>query len=438
MNRVIHKKVKQNFRIIKRCCIKTSRGVAVLASFRRSRYPYVYPRDAAGVSRTLKFMALHRGFEKEALELLGEIARFIVHIQSKDGFLGQRYSITGIDKSIYKQEDNVAHGITIIGNYLTTAYNLNKKIRNKEKFIESMIKGVDYALKNYYKPKQKLFFSTSSIHQASNETGYTIWTNFSYFSALGLLEEVLAREIKKKLQVKYGKFKKIFEKTLRKKFIKDSIFVHRITKSGKYDKRPDITQLSPFYFVYRGLEGIIKNTMKHLKKTLWDYRLGLLMRYPCTVNDISMHNHGGCGVFLGYSAIYARYLFRIGKIKEGDNILKKIDSYTTKKGYIAEHISTNEQFKDFVEHEWKTGLDFQKEFDKSILLPRVNFDNISEELYNMKKTYNKIRRSLILRKNKGRKFIRFVIPHTWAHAEYILALLQKERGPSTLSKVSKK
>lgn len=438
MNRIIHRKIKENFKVIKRCCVKTPKGVAILASFRRSRYPYVYPRDAAGVSRALKFMALHQGFEKEALELLKNIAKFTVHLQSKDGCWGQRYSITGIDKSIYAQEDNVAHGIIIIGNYLITAHTLNKKVRGKDEFIASMVKGMDYALHHYYNRKMELFFSTSSIHQASNETGYTVWTNFSYFSALSLLEEVLINEKKEKLHLKYGAFKKTFGKTLREKFIKDGMFVHRITKSGKYDACPDITRLSAFYFVYRGLEEVIQKTMKYLRKSLWNNKLDLFMRYPCRVDDISLHNHGGCGVFPGYSAIYARYFFRIGKIKEGDAILRKIDSYKTKKGYISEHVSTVKQFNNFIEQEWETGLDFQKEFDKTILLPKVNFDNIAEELYNMKKTYDKIRRSIKLRKGRGRKFIRFVIPHAWAHAEYILALLQKERGNYTINWVEPK
>lgn len=438
MNRIIHKKIKENFKVIKRCCVKTPSGVAVLASFRRSRYPYVYPRDAAGVSRALKFMALHQGFEKEALDLLKNVAKFTVHLQSKEGCWGQRYSITGIDKSIYAQEDNIAHGIIIIGNYLTTAHTLNKKVKDKKKFIESMINGMDYALKNYYNPNKKLFFSTSSIHQASNETGFTVWTNFSYFSALSLLEEVLIKEKKEELHLKYGIFKKTFGKTLREKFIKDGMFVHRITISGEYDVCPDITRLSAFYFVYRGLEGVIQKTMKYLIKNLWDNQLGLLMRYPCRVDDISFHNHGGCGVFPGYSAIYARYLFRIGKIKEGDAILRKIESYKTKESYIPEHVSTIKQFNNFIEQEWETGLDFQKEFDKTILLPKVNFDNIAEELYNMKRTYDKIRRSLKYKKGKGRKFIRFAVPHTWAHAEYILALLQKERGSYTINWVEPK
>ncbi len=425
MNEKIAKKVKQNLRIIKRCCVKAPNGIAILASLRRSRYPYVYPRDAAGVSKALKSIALYTAFGEEAFGLLKESAKFIMHILVSDGYLGQRYSITGKDRSIYKQEDNVAHGIIIIGNYLTTAYALNKKINDKKRFIESMLKGMEFALNNYYKSRKGLFFSTSSIHQGSNETGFTIWTNFSYFLALSLVEEVLIKEKRKKLYLKYNKFKKRFEKTLLKKFIKRGIFIHRITKKGEYDKKPDITQLSPFYFGYKGKERIIDNTMKYLEKNLWDNKLGLLMRYPCIEKDISMHNHGGCGVFLGYSAIYAQYLYRIGRIKKGDNILKKIDSYATSKGYLGEHISTNEQFRAFIKHEWETGIDFKKEFDKDILLPGIDFDNITEEVYNMKKTYDKIRFLLRLRKNKGRKFIRFAVPHSWAHAEYICALLEK-------------
>jgi len=37
-------------------------------------------------------------------------------------------------------------------------------------------------------------------------------------------------------------------------------------------------------------------------------------------------------------------------------------------------------FRDFIKSQWKTGLDFKKEFDPEILLPNLDFDKIVEEL----------------------------------------------------------
>jgi hypothetical protein len=66
------------------------------------------------------------------------------------GFWGQRYSVEGENKSIYKQEDNVAHGIAILCNYLLAAHSLRKEVKDLEDFLSCIHQALDYRLKNFY------------------------------------------------------------------------------------------------------------------------------------------------------------------------------------------------------------------------------------------------------------------------------------------------
>ena len=77
--------------------------------------------------------------------------------------------------------------------------------------------------------------------------------------------------------------------------------------------------------------------------------------------------------------------------------------------------------------EWKTGLDFAREFDKHILQDNLDFDKILEEANNMQRAYNEVEdRCMIpdVTMEEG-GYIMFVTPLMWSHAEYMKALLYK-------------
>ena len=72
-----------------------------------------------------------------------------------------------------------------------------------------------------------------------------------------------------------------------------------------------------------------------------------------------------------------------------------------------------------------TGIDFQKEFYKPILLDNVEFDKILEEANNMHKSYEETGSSCIIRDDSRAEggYIQFAAPLMWSHAEYARALL---------------
>jgi hypothetical protein len=104
-----------------------------------------------------------------------------------------------------------------------------------------------------------------------------------------------------------------------------------------------------------------------------------------------------------------------------------IDSYKNEQGEIPEHLSTCRRFEEFMEREWDTGIDFEKEFYKPILLEGVDFNKILEEANNMHKSYHETGSRCIFRDSASAEggYIQFAAPLMWSHVEYARALLIK-------------
>ena len=188
----INNELEAHFRIMQSCSVKTDDGKRILLAARpESRYPYFYPRDAACASGLLAYLSTSGlSIADDAYELLETIASFVLKIIGYDGYLGQRYALSGEEKSIYKQEDNNAHGLIILSNYLLTAEKRKENIQDLSKFLLSIKNASQYAIKNYYRPEIHLFHSTTSIHESALEEGFSCWTNFAYLKAFTLVSKV--------------------------------------------------------------------------------------------------------------------------------------------------------------------------------------------------------------------------------------------------------
>jgi len=85
-----------------------------------------------------------------AFRLLAGIARFIFNCQRSDGYWGQRYVLDTTEKSIYKQEDNVAHGVSILCRYCLAAKQKGHAPNDSEDYINGIYNGAIFAIKLYY------------------------------------------------------------------------------------------------------------------------------------------------------------------------------------------------------------------------------------------------------------------------------------------------
>ena len=417
--------------IISQCAIYTDKGSALLATFPDSRYPYVYIRDSACASRFLyKLLVSPLKAGGLAFRLLREVAKFILNCQTKEGFWGQRYGINGEDKSIYKQEDNVAHGVTILCRYLLAAKYRKENVPDIERIIEAIGKGAEYARMHYYRKGIHLFYSTTSIHESAIEKGYSIWVNFAYLLMVRLIERVgIEYSVTNKFMEELA-LKSAFESTIDNVFTVSNRFVRRLKPDGDVDIRPDITLMSPFYFgtgmdseYFANTDKFI-NSIEFIEKTLWDPVLEMLQRYLAFVEDPHTHIHAGNGPWLQYTAIMAQYYFYVGKVKRGNEILDIIDKYRSQEGYLCEHLTTPERFYEFRNLEWITGKDFEKELlVQEIMLPHITYDFVVEELNHMKKEYDTIEKECQWKSD--REPISFATPLMWSHVEYAMALMLK-------------
>lgn len=427
----VNNELEAHFRIIQSCSAKKDDGRRILLAARpESRYPYFYPRDTACASGLLAYLsASGLSIADDAYELLEAIAGFVLEVARDDGHLGQRYALSGEEKSIYKQEDNNAHGLIILSNYLITANLLGREIQDTDKFLLSIKSVSQFAIKNYYRPEINLFHSTTSIHESALEEGFSCWTNFAYLRAFHLVskvnDELDAPDI---IPDRILTFKSAFKHNLFGIMVANKRFLRRIDKKGNYDFKPDFTLLSPFYFEFGNeAKDYLGNSVDFIERQLWDPELGMIQRYLPFSGDMEIHTHAGNGPWLQYTAILAQYHYWCKNAKRGDELMSLIDGYKNEKGEIPEHISTCKRFDTFIESEWKSGIDFAREFDRHILQEDLDFDKILEEANNMQRAYNEVADRCMIPDvtMAGGGYVMFVTPLMWSHAEYMKALLYK-------------
>jgi len=353
------------------------------------------------------------------------MAHFLKDALSRSGSWGQRYTLDGQDRSIYKQEDNVAHGLAILCNYLLAARRLRREIDDLEGFLVCINSALHYSLSRLYHKELNLFRSTTAIHESALEEGFTCWVNFSFLYAFSLAHEVAtSMDPKGLISAAHLSFRKHFLYSVSELFLSGERYVRRIEPEGRMDLRPDITLLSPFYYGFWHYRNELENSVRYLETQLWDAELGMVMRYLPFYKDFATHVHAGNGPWLQYTAILAQYHYWKGNTTRGDELLALIDQYRTENGDIPEHLSTCRRFEGFLESEWKTGVDFAKEFHKPILLDDVDFDRILEEANNMSRSYQETgARCQISTSAAEGGYVQFATPLMWSHVEYARALL---------------
>ena len=280
----LNEQLTAHMEVILRCAVESEKyGRLLLASPPASRYPYVYPRDASCAVQLFRRLAgSDHGYEvgPRAFGLMKSLAHFMKDVVSEDGNWGQRYSLEGEDKSLYKQEDNVAHGAAIICNYLLTAHRLKQPVDDLEGLLNAIEKALCHALREFYQPELNLFQSTTSIHESAMEEGYTCWVNFALLYAFSLANEVADKfDQEGRISRDHLSFRKDFLHSVNELFMSGNRYVRRVDPQGHMDFRPDFTLLSPFFFGFLHYRNEMERSVDFLEKQLWDPQFGMIMRY---------------------------------------------------------------------------------------------------------------------------------------------------------------
>jgi len=383
------------------------------------RYPYVYPRDLAAVARAFDRLpdALVR---EQASDALRGAAEFLLRAQDLDGLWGQRYDLDAADQSIYRQEDNPAHAVAVLARHVRHERQLGAPSPIEERCLDAMRRGLLAAKLAHHRPEINLYYSTTSIHESGMETGYTLWTNGAYRDAYRLALQAAQEAGATELAKAWAHELEHHEDSLRRHFVQNGEWMRALTPRGRFDRRADVTLLSPYYFRFEHLDPeASERSARRVERDLWDPDLGLLQRYLPFREDPAIHIHAGNGPWLAYTAWLAQRHAEKGDKERAKDLVARIHAFAGSDGDLPEHVSTPERFRDFMRDEWETGLDFEKEFDPAILLPRVPFTIILEEANRMKHAYDAAQAAA---DQAGDGVIRFAAPLAWAHAEMAVAL----------------
>ena len=352
---------------------------AILASFPKGRYPYIYPRDHSVCVLAL----IEAGLFNEAKKALN----FALRSQNKNGSFPQRLDKKGKDAS-YKpiQLDNT--GLIL---YAFAKYILETK---DKKFLKASQKQINKAVK-YIKSqlnKKNLFFTPNSIHEfPPYEEGLEVWANATCYGALKELESI---GLKSKIDL--NKIKKSINKYLwnGEYFIKNI----RIKESSSVVTDIDASSYALADFgVFDDDNEKIKKTIMEIEKTLWHKKLGGICRYKKIIG----RNNGGHGPWPHFTLMICRHFIRLGNKKKADNYLNWILKIAYK-NKLPEHIALKKDFEEWVENYKKAGL-LRK--DRKIMIKNIR----KHKLYKKGLAYS-------------------VLPLAWPHAEFIITWnLYKEK-----------
>ncbi|MFO7767872.1 MAG: glucoamylase [bacterium] len=417
---------------IEQCGAEDAGGRQVLlATPPENRYPYVYPRDCSCAAQLFRRLAGSKAAYTagpRAYLLLEDMAAFIREVQGPDGSWGQRYGLDRTSKAIYVQEDNVAHGISILCSYLLTALRLDEEPEDLEGCLDAVNRGLEHALDRVYDREIDLFRSTTSLHESALESGYTLWVNLSFLFAFSLADEVDRKmDAGDRIDPRHLEFRERFLYTVNELFMDGDRYVRRIEPDGHTDDRPDVSLLSPYYYGFLHYPDELRKSVGRMTKQLWDPELGMVQRYLPFKDDPAVHIHAGSGPWMNYTAMLAQFCYWDEQRERGDELLETIDRYRAEEGAIPEHLSTCGRFESFMGEEWQTGVDFEKEFDEGILIPGIPFDLILEEAGHMRDSYHAIDDGFRHEDPEAAEggYTQFAAPLMWSHAEYARALMTR-------------
>ncbi|WP_266081458.1 glucoamylase [Haladaptatus caseinilyticus] len=401
-------------------------GSVPLASDPDDRYPYAYPRDIASITKAW-LGATEAGIRpSECRRHIVDSARFLLAAQDEMGRWRQRYALDGTDSGIYQQEDNVGHGLRVLAHAVfaldeTDSLNdINDAFRRN--LIDAVERAVTHVRDDLFDPNAHLVESTTSIHEGRIESGYTLWVNCVFVAALRQVGRALSLlpEETADIESSIESFRSHLEGGVERAFTSPAQVPRRYSPTGDIDMRPDVTLFAPFYFGLADLFGDhLHEAAGRSATALEDPEIGGIQRFLGFYGDFEVHQHGGNGPWLQYTAWHAQYRFKNGEHDHGNEILATIARYADEQGHIPEHLTTKRRFEAFMEEEWNTGVDFEKEFDEEVLRD-VSFDFVAEELGHMKAAYRDLEAQ-----TKEHDVVRFAMPLAWCHAEYLTALLAR-------------
>jgi len=376
--------IKKSIKIIKSTQLKNG---GILATLPKGGYPYVYTRDGVIATKALNVTGNWKNSEKfyYFMKKFTKIKQY--------GEVFQRYNVNGWP-AVSRKNQNDNEGLLLHGIYHTYQHNKNQE------FLEDMWQMIQNTVKLLFSySKSGLIHTQRSIHEFYRlEHGYEIWSNSAAVRGLKDASQIAKILNHKKESEKWDEKANIILKNIKRKMFNKKLGIY--IKNTRYPKISDMSQLAPFYFEIDNSKKILRNTMNHLRKNLWENKLGGFRRFKKfdICNDWHWYT-GGSGSWCFLTAWAARFYKKLGDKKNYQLCSSWLDKVIkTGKGNLPEHIATIEEY-----NEWKKN---EIEFNNRI----INETKIAED--NIKKF-------------KEHSIVYWANPLCWSHAEYVL--LHKEK-----------
>ncbi len=314
-----------------------------LATPKGKRYPYVYPRDHA--------FCLLAFLSEGNYDCVKKGMQFILNAQLETGAFPQRYSPEGKDAS-YKpiQVDGTGLILYTLAEYLEQTHDLKFFNKNLEK-IKKAIKFLESKLF----PEQNLIYTPNSVHEFPPiDQGLDVWTNAICCAALRELSQAFS-ELKhkdSKASELSRKIKSGINNNLWNSRINSFVKVIRVHESSSVDIDADVSQLALCEFgVIPDNDKRMISTVKRIEKELIHPKLGGLCRY----HKYEGRNNGGWGPWPHFTLLLAKHYIRLGKKNKAESLIKWVIN-TSYKGLLPEHLSTIEDFEEYVSDFTEAGI----------------------------------------------------------------------------------
>lgn len=353
----------------------------ILASPPGTRYPYVYPRDAALVLRVLNKIGEHKKVKKSL--------NFFIKVQRETGEWAQRYDSNGNIAS-YRPPQLDCNGLIL---YMFRMY---YESTGDKKFVEKAWRSINLGMefiKEHYIPEERLLFSLNSIHEwPPIEAGFEIWVNITCYSGIRAAYKLALALGEKDKAEEWRDFARELWIGISKKLIEKNRFIKLANHKYIYDA--DVSEMAPYITRCVGVnETVMRNTVRNIEENLWDDELSGINRYLEKYGEPG-RNNGGYGPYSMYTAWMAQYYLDSGNENKAEKYVRWFLKYN-REGLIPEHVSTRERFEKWRREAIETGRYYE---------------------VGRKEEAERAMRSEEYRK-KG--LVYWVVPLTWAHAEYI-------------------
>ena len=367
-----------------------------LATPKGKRYPYVYPRDHSLILLGFLSAGLYENVKK-GLE-------FILETQTKSGAFPQRVDAEGYDAS-YKPIQIDGTGLVICALYEYFIKTDDKEF--VQKHFSAINNAIQYIVTNSYEnihgdyelikhhQKTPLIYTPNSIHEyPPTEAGLEIWANSvccsALFKAYELSVYVGKKQInwkKEAIKIKNGVLRFMWN-SRKKTFVKTI----RIRESNSVLIDPDVSKyaIADFQILNDDDQRVI-STVNDIEANLWNKDIGGICRYP----KYEGRNNGGWGPWFNYTLMVSRHFIRTKNRKKADRYLNWILDHSYK-NLLPEHISTVEEFEEYVTDFSEAGL-LRK--DRAIMIENTR----KHPMF-----------------SKGIAYI--TLPLAWSHAEFIRTL----------------